>query len=95
MLVLVLDPNVKDLYFRSRGSDDQYLAGMEQLGKVYYVLMHDDTQMFSLINTTLPGHQHPRPHHCLCMGSVIRKVGYIPCPRNVFTDAPSFSSCKH
>jgi hypothetical protein len=33
-LILVLDPNLKDLYFRSQWSTAQYAAGMKQLEDV-------------------------------------------------------------
>jgi hypothetical protein len=32
--MLVLDPNVKDLYFQHRWSHEQYAAGMKQLEEV-------------------------------------------------------------
>jgi hypothetical protein len=32
--MLVLDPNVKDLYFRHHWSHEQYAAGMKQLEEV-------------------------------------------------------------
>lgn len=32
--MLVLDPNVKDLYFRHQWESDQYTAGMQQLEDV-------------------------------------------------------------
>lgn len=35
--MLVLDPNVKDLYFRSQWSSEQYAAGMRQLEDVVSV----------------------------------------------------------
>ena len=40
MPFLVLDPNVKDLYFHSRWSAAQYEAGMKRLGEVVNLFIH-------------------------------------------------------
>ncbi|KAJ6619220.1 hypothetical protein B0H10DRAFT_1913110 [Mycena sp. CBHHK59/15] len=34
-ICLVLDPSIKDIYFRSRWADDQYQKGMKALEKVF------------------------------------------------------------
>ena len=37
---LVLDPNVKDLYFRARWDSVRYNAGMKELGEVVCVFLY-------------------------------------------------------
>ena len=34
LIILVLDPNFKDMYFRSKWDSEQYAAGMKQLEDV-------------------------------------------------------------
>lgn len=41
--ILVLDPNVKDLYFQGQWDGEQYTAGMKQLEKVVSIGQHEAT----------------------------------------------------
>src|ERR1700761_1378559 len=78
-ICLVLDPNVKDLYFRGRWNSKQYAAGMNQLEEVVshvtvvlvlacYLLTH--ASITSLINIML----NPAPSRTITLTRALVQV---------------------
>lgn len=96
--MLVLDPNVKDMYFRSQWSRENYNAGMRQLEEVVSCSMpichvrHTDDFYISLIAISLHPHQLLRQQRTLHQVHWVtgrRAVHKLVRAANTFTDGPS------